>query len=48
MVEHIDVVENADGCDHDAVQFDLALRTSMTCQPTRFVCNFKRADFDAF
>ena len=25
LVEHVGVVENLDGCDHDAVQFDLAL-----------------------
>ena len=48
LVENVDVVENLDGCDHDAVQFDLALRTSRTYQPRRFVYNYKKADFDAF
>ena len=48
LVENVDVVENLDVCDHDAVQFDLALCISRTYQPRRFVYNYKKADFDAF
>ena len=48
LVEHVEVVENLDGCDHDAVQFDLALRTPRAYQPRRLVYNYKKANFDAF
>ena len=48
LVEHVEVVENLDGCDHDAVQFDLALCTPRAYQPRRLVYNYEKADFDAF